>query len=281
MKLGFIGQGIVGKIYADLFEKRGFEVVRYAKEEPYINNKEKIKDCDIVFIAVPTPTTPKGFDDSVVRQAVNLVGKGKIAVIRSTVIPGTTRSIQEEYPQVFVLHVPEFLTARVALEDAEYPKKNIVGIPKDDEIYRQKAGKVLEIFPVAPHQSIVKAEEAEMVKYIQNNFLFLKNVYMGIIWEFVEEMGLNRDAIASALLSDPLMGTYHHLTPRRNKDRRYGAAGECLPKDFEAFLRFHEERSKDEGAKNILRAIRDRNIEELKKYNKSLDILRGIYGDII
>ncbi len=51
MKLGFIGQGFVGKTYADYFEKRGFEVVRYAKEAPYEKNKEKIKDCDIVFIA--------------------------------------------------------------------------------------------------------------------------------------------------------------------------------------------------------------------------------------
>ncbi len=58
-KIGFIGQGWIGKNYADDFEKRGFEVVRYAQEEPYIKNKEAIADCDIVFIAVPTPSTPE------------------------------------------------------------------------------------------------------------------------------------------------------------------------------------------------------------------------------
>ncbi|MEY3784652.1 MAG: hypothetical protein RLZZ230_974, partial [Candidatus Parcubacteria bacterium] len=52
MKIGFIGQGFIGKSYADDFENRGFEVVRYALEELYINNKELIKDCDIVFVAV-------------------------------------------------------------------------------------------------------------------------------------------------------------------------------------------------------------------------------------
>ena len=57
-KIGFIGQGFIGKNYADDFERRGFEVIRYALEEPYRANKEKIRECDIVFIAVPTPTTP-------------------------------------------------------------------------------------------------------------------------------------------------------------------------------------------------------------------------------
>ena len=40
--IGFIGQGWIGKHYADDFEQRGFNVVRYAKESPYDKNKEKI-----------------------------------------------------------------------------------------------------------------------------------------------------------------------------------------------------------------------------------------------
>jgi len=59
-KIGFIGQGWIGKNYADDFEKRGYEIVRYALESPYIDNKEKIKECDIVFIAVPTPQHSQG-----------------------------------------------------------------------------------------------------------------------------------------------------------------------------------------------------------------------------
>ncbi len=60
--IGFVGQGYVGGSYATNFEKRGFSVIRYSLEPKYINNKEAISTCDIVFIAVPTPTTPKGFD---------------------------------------------------------------------------------------------------------------------------------------------------------------------------------------------------------------------------
>ena len=95
-KIGFIGQGWIGKNYADDFEKRGYNVVRFALEEPYIQNKDKIKDCDIVFIAVPTPSTPTGFDSSILKKAVKNIGKGKIAVIKSTLLPGITEEIQQE-----------------------------------------------------------------------------------------------------------------------------------------------------------------------------------------
>ena len=56
--IGFIGQGWIGKNYADDFEERGFEVVRYGLEPEFAENKDRIKDCDIVFVAVPTPTRP-------------------------------------------------------------------------------------------------------------------------------------------------------------------------------------------------------------------------------
>ena len=42
-RIGFIGQGWIGKNYADDFEKRGFTTVRYALEAPYVQNKEKIE----------------------------------------------------------------------------------------------------------------------------------------------------------------------------------------------------------------------------------------------
>ena len=100
MKIGFIGQGFIGSAYADDFEERGFDTVRYAKEEPYDQNQQKIAGCDIVFIAVPTPTTPDGFSFSVVRNVLPLVGEGKTAVIKSTVLPGTTDILQREFPQL-------------------------------------------------------------------------------------------------------------------------------------------------------------------------------------
>ena len=108
LKIGFVGQGWIGKNYADNFEDRGFEVIRYAKEESYNQNKEKIAEADIVFIAVPTPTTPEGFDDSILEEVLGLIGIGKIAVIKSTIIPGTTERLQKQYPYHKFLFNPEF-----------------------------------------------------------------------------------------------------------------------------------------------------------------------------
>ena len=88
--------------------KRGFDAVRYSQEEPYIKNKSKIKNCDIVFIAVPTPTTPNGFDLSIVKKVIKLIGRGGVAVLKSTILPGSTEMIQKENPGIFVLHSPNF-----------------------------------------------------------------------------------------------------------------------------------------------------------------------------
>ena len=48
-----------------LYEKQGFVVVRYGLEPEFFENGNAITKCDYVFIAVPTPTTPEGFDDSI------------------------------------------------------------------------------------------------------------------------------------------------------------------------------------------------------------------------
>ena len=42
-KIGFIGQGWIGKHYANDFEMRGFETVRYGLEPQYAVNKERMK----------------------------------------------------------------------------------------------------------------------------------------------------------------------------------------------------------------------------------------------
>ena len=120
-KIGFIGQGWIGKNYADNFEERGYDVIRYANEEPYCKNKNKIAKCDIVFIAVPTPTTPDGFSDAILQKVLPLVGKGKIAVIKSTVIPGTTSQLQQKFPDILIVHSPELPKATPYLQGLIQP----------------------------------------------------------------------------------------------------------------------------------------------------------------
>ena len=42
-KIGFIGQGWIGKNYADDFENWGYNIIRYALEKPYVKIKKKLK----------------------------------------------------------------------------------------------------------------------------------------------------------------------------------------------------------------------------------------------
>lgn len=276
IKIGFIGQGWIGKNYADNFAERGFNIVRYGLEVAYRDNKKKIKDCDIVFVAVPTPTTPKGFDDSILRQAVKLIGRGKIALIKSTVAPGTTASLQAENPDIFVLHSPEFLTRHTSAYDAANPARNIIGLPEDNEIYRQKARLVMDILPKAPYEIICRSLDAELVKYGGNCFFYFKNIFINLLYDLSEKFGCNWEAVRQMIAADPRIGQEH--TEPFNKGGR-GAGGDCLIKDFETFIGMYKDFVEDKAGLNILTGLRDKNISLLITSGKDLDLLKAVYGE--
>lgn len=272
-KIGFIGQGWIGKNYADDFEKRGFKVIRYSLEEPYKKNIDEIKTCDIVFIAVPTPTEPDGFKDSAVRDAIKGVGFGKIAVIKSTILPGTTEKIQMENPKIYVVHSPEFLKEKTAAYDASNPERNIIGIPKDTEEYKEVAKKVLSVLPKAPFESICQAKEAELIKYAGNSFLYLKVLYANLLFDLSEKLGCDWDVVKQAFGADKRIG-YSHTDPLAGGR---GAGGHCFIKDFAAFVSFYEKNVNDVTGSSFLRKAEQKNVELLLSSNKNIDLAEKIY----
>jgi len=275
--IGFIGQGWIGKNYADNFEERGYTVIRYSQEEPYIKNKEKIAKCDIVFIAVPTPTTPKGFSDAILRKVLPLVGKGKIAVIKSTLLPGTTAKLQKKNPDIIVLHSPEFLMEASAAYDAAHPVRNIVGIPYNNEKYKKSARRVIEALPKSPYELICSSEEAELVKYGGNCMLYVKVVFANIFHDLSQKFpGVKYETVRDAMSADPRIGS-SHLDPVHKSGR--GAGGHCFIKDFAAFASLYEKMTKDTHGTEALRAFEKKNKHLLKTSGKDLDLLRGVYGE--
>ena len=274
--VGFIGQGFVGKAYADEFEKRGFKTVRYALEEPYRNNKEKIRECDIVFIAVPTPTTEKGFDDSIIRGAVKLVGKSKTVVIKSTILPGTTASIQKENPDIFVFHSPEFLTEVTALFDAGHPTRNILGVPTLFKVAKTKATEVMAILPKAPFELITGAEEAELIKYGGNCWFYFKVIFVNMLYDLAAEKNIDWAVVRDAMSADPRIGR-SHLDPIHKSGR--GAGGHCFIKDFAAFAEMYRDAVGDTAGRAVLESLQDKNIDLLLKSGKDLELLTGVYGE--
>jgi UDPglucose 6-dehydrogenase len=282
--IGFIGQGWIGKNYADDFENRGYTVVRYALEEPYKNNKEKLKDCSIVLIAVPTPTTSEGFDDSILRDAVGNTAPGTIVVIKSTVLPGTTESIQQQFSDRTVVMSPEFLVESRAAYDAAHPVRNIIGIPVDNEAYREAAKKVLAVLPEAPFSLTCTSREAELIKYAGNMFLFTKVMFANLFFDIAGSLGADWEAVSTGLAADPRIGPSHLKVMDASRHPGApigrGAGGHCFIKDFKALRELYQQHNPgDTTGIALLQALETKNIELLTKSGKDIELLKGVYGD--
>ncbi len=281
--IGFIGQGWIGKHYADDFEARGYSVVRYGLEAEYAGNKDAISECDIVFIAVPTPTTTEGFDDSILVSVLSLVGEGKIAVLKSTMLPGTTEKLQEQFSHIIIVNSPEFLRESNAAHDAAHPERNIIGIPTDTPVHTQAADRVLAVLPPAPYAKVLSARAAELVKYAGNVFLTLKVVYANMLFDLTSALDTNYDAVREALGADSRIGP-SHLSPvdasgHTNVSGR-GAGGHCFIKDLEAFRQLYDAVVADPKGSALFESVVQKNTQLLKDSGKDLDLLAATYGSL-
>jgi len=274
-KIGFIGQGWIGKHYADNFEERGYEVIRYDITTKYKNNKTKLKECDIVFIAVPTPTINQVFDDSILIDAIINTYKNQLVVIKSTIQIGITEKIQKLFKDRYIFHSPEFLRERNAKFDVDYPERSIVGYTKKS---KNKSQQVLDVMPPAPIKSIVKSEVAEMIKYAGNVFLTMKVLFANTVFDLCEDNKIKYNEVRALLGGDSRIG-YSHLNI--NEGGR-GAGGHCFIKDLSAYREMYDNINKDNDiismGRELIYIMEDYNYYLLKNSKKDLDLLEGVYG---
>lgn len=273
--IGFIGQGFIGKNYADDFERRGYSVIRYSMEEPHLKNGDKISDCEIVFIAVPTPTTPKGFSADIVKKVIKLVGKGKIAVIKSTIVPGTAKKIQKENPTITVLYSPEFLSEATAAYDAANPFSNIVGVSKKGKFQENAARLVHSVLPKADFTLTCDSSEAEIIKYGHNVSGYMQILTFNMLYDLSKALGGDWKNIGKAFKADVLIPN-RYSDPVHKSGR--GAGGNCFIKDFAALHSLYKEVVKDRRGAALLKAAEDKNINLLVSSRKDLALVEGVYG---
>lgn len=273
LSVGIIGMGWVGSAYARNLKSKGISITCYSLDPQYIGNKELIKDCDVVLIAVPTPTNPEGADYSILESALGLVGKNKIVVIKSTILPGTTDRLQAQNPHLIIIHSPEFLSVATADHDTEFPKRNIIGIPHDTVEHQNAAKLLLQLFPPAPYTSICSAREAEIIKYSHNCGGYLRIVFHNLLYDICLNMQADWDTVKNAMASDP-NNLIAYLNPVHKSGR--GAGGPCFIKDFSAFINFYDTLN-DEAGSNMLKAVEQKNIALLKESGKDLNYLAEVY----
>jgi UDP-glucose 6-dehydrogenase len=277
MKIGFLGQGFVGKNLADNMERRGVgEIIRYSLEKSHAGNKDKIKDCDIVFIAVPTPTTPEGVDNSILFDVIRLVGVGKIAVIKSTILPDTAFKLRSSAPDRYIISNPEFLNSHNAKRDTDHPERNVLGVPDYTiDIWQTQAKKVLDILPSASINIICNYKEAAYIKYGGNCFLYFKLMFFNILYDLINDENVDWTLIRKTIANDSRIGdAYTRVTDKGGR----GAGGYCLIKDFAAMRMMMEAKGNDPSGQEIMRWLEVKNRELLERSGKDLDLLEGVYG---
>jgi len=254
-KIGVIGVGFVGGAVYKYFKSKGYKPLVFDKYKK-LGSEGDVNRADIVFICVPTPFKKNdGFDLSAVRQAIKILKKPKIVVIKSSVIPGTTESLQKKYPKHKIMFNPEFLKEVSAYEDFIRPDRQIIGATKKSQ---KSAKAVMSLLPRAPFEKIMASQEAEMVKYMANAFLSLKVVFANQFFELCKNLGLNYEDVKIAVGHDKRI-THSHLDVRQDGYRGYG--GSCFPKDVNAILQLAEQKKVD---LKLLKSMRGINRKLLK-----------------
>ncbi len=275
--IGFVGQGYVGGSYAANFEKRGFEIVRYSLEKQYCANHDRIRYCDLVFVCLPAPTTQKGFDISIVAEGLSLIGKGKIAVIKSTMPPGMSRKLQKTFSHIILLYSPEFLSVVTAQEDVDQPFSNIIGMAGDDARHRAAAEFLNSILPPAPFTHACSSEEAELIKYGHNMSGYMQVLTFNLIYDLAQKLRCDWDAIRPAFGADPMISN-RYSNPVHNGGR--GAGGACFIKDAAAFARLYRKAVGKPQGQAFLETAQRYNRTLLVGSKKDLDLLKGVHGSL-
>ena len=290
--IGVVGLGYVGLAYALAFSLHGFRVIGIDIDDERVEavrsgdvegfpreaiervvgcylhvstTYDDLRDVDVVFIAVNTPTKPDGSQDllqviSALKSLANAWRSVKydyrVIVLKSTVLPGTTRKLAKYAKEVLGLSVPErvgfvyspeFLRATKALDDVLKPFRVVIG-----GIDEKSSSSIVNLFRefyrrvgYEPLIYVVSPEEAELIKYSSNVFLALKVVYANLIGFICREIR-NCDAwrVMEVVGLDPRIGE-SHIMP----GMPYG--GPCLVKDVLALSRFVLEKTGIDFIKQI------------------------------
>ena len=264
-KIGIIGSGVVGSATGKGFHRLGHDVLFYdiakqrlltLKEEGYqiaSSVKDIIDKTDISFVCVNTPNNSSGEQDlsqlmSVLYDITNslrMIDRPQeqqqnphLIVFRSTMLPGTMRSVVINYLQTNspssrigrdydVCYNPEFLRQNTAFDDFFRPDRVVIG-----EDAKGASQPLKEIYQQLTENIIVTSfEAAEMIKYTSNCFLSLKISFFNEIGLVCKQMGIDDKAVSLGVSMDKRIGSY---------GTQFGKPfeGACLPKDTEALAGF-------------------------------------------
>ena len=232
MKIGVIGRGFVGGAITNGFENQGHEVLVH---DTKLNTKiENVLESRLLYICVPTPSSEDGscntdIVESVLVELSELNYDGSVC-IKSTIVPGTTQKFRQQFNNLNISFVPEFLREKTAVEDFLY-NNNVLVIGSDDD---ETISLVKESHGVLPtHTVTMTPTEAELTKYFSNTYKAMRVTFANAFYNLCQTMGSDYDKVRDAFLFHGV-GDGHYL----KVNKQYGGfGGTCLPKDSKALAK--------------------------------------------
>ena len=248
MKIGVVGNGFVGGAVRNGFSPNvgcDAEVKVYDKNPTKSTHSllEVVNDSDFVFISVPTPSFEDGkinlqiLDDCLRDISSMSTKQDTIFLIRSTIVPGTTRKLQNKYNTLNLVFNPEFLTERSANFDFINQSRFIVGgsiknVEKVSSLFRWRFGETVSIIET-------DYESAEMVKYMTNTFLATKISFLNDMKILSEAVDAEWYDVLEGFIRDGRVGHTHLNVP--GHDGKFGFGGSCFTKDIQAIINFADD----------------------------------------
>jgi UDPglucose 6-dehydrogenase len=245
IRVSVFGGGFVGKACYDTFNSDKlwdkFKVRLYDvnPERSLHSYEETVKECDVAFVAVPTPTDfeLKVCDTSIVEKVVAGIrenNKDCEIVIKSTVPPGTTEKLAKLHGKVFFN--PEFLTAKNALEDfqkIEYQLLGVASTEQNEALFQN----VVTLFRALSEEQVWNtaniivgdASHLELVKYARNAYLATRLSFFQELRNICESLGCDSEFVKGLVCLDPRIGQGY-------SEFKGKWGGLCLPKDLNVLI---------------------------------------------
>ena len=266
MKIGVIGAGRLGICFALLCEQAGYDVLVSDVREDYVknlrnkfistnepevskllstsprlsatnSNSKVIRECDIIYTLVATPSKRDGsYDVSAVWEVVEDIKKvkkveGKSFIVGCTTNPGDCEKFQNELDKfgVDVFYNPEFIAQGTIIKDLRTADMVLIG-GKRNETYDQLCELYNRIQETPPKISIMSTNAAELVKLAVNCFLTTKISYANMVGQVMALSGMEDEipTVLGAIGDDSRVG-------RKYLNFGFGFGGPCLPRDNRAF----------------------------------------------
>ena len=272
MKLCMIGTGYVGLVSGVCFSDLGNDVICVDKDENKINllkkgkvpiyepglselvvknykNKklsfssdlrESVRNSDIIFICVGTPTKKNGSSAdlsqvyNVAKELSSSINKFKIIITKSTVPVTTGDQIEKiiskknNKKKFSIVSNPEFLREGEAIRDFTYPDRIVVG-SNDKKSNRILKNLYSPLISKGAQYVNTSRRAAELIKYASNAFLATKITFINEIANLCEKTDINIEDISIGMgLDKRIGGRFLRAGPA------YG--GSCFPKDTKAIV---------------------------------------------